>query len=232
LLALVAALDLECSQLDIVTAFLNGWLDKNKDIYFCLPDGRLAKLCKALYGLRCSLRLWYKEPARFLASIGYKPLEADPCVFTNPSTGSILLGYVDDIVMITRMKNKMATLKKLIFSKFKCHNMGPMSHYLGSQIRSDRSRRATELSMESYINKLTGNYKRTDAIACYHPMDLQALKLTLQPKDDCAPLQLLQRYQSLIGKLLYPASQLRTDVAVHVGYLARAMSNPTEHNYQ
>jgi hypothetical protein len=63
-------------------------------------------------------------------------------------------------------------------------------------------------------------------------MDLQALKLKLQPKDDRAPPQLLQRYQSLISKLLYPASQLRTDVAFHVNYLARAISNPTEHYYQ
>jgi hypothetical protein len=134
--------------------------------------------------------------------------------------------------MITRMKDEMTTLKKLIFSKFKCHDLGPISHYLGIQIRRDRSRCAIELSMESYIDKLAGDYKRTDAVARYHPMDLQALKLKLQPKDDHAPLQLLQRYQSLIGKLLYPASQLRTDVAFHVSYLARAMSNPTEHHYQ
>jgi hypothetical protein len=232
LLALVAALDLECDQLDVVTAFLNGWLDKDEDIYIRLPDGRLAKLRKALYGLRRSPRLWYEELARFLASIGYKPLEADPCVFTNPSTGGILLTYVDDIVMITRTKDEMAALKKLIFGKFKCHDMGPISHYLGIRIRRDRSRRAIELSMESYIDKLASDYKRTGAVARHQPMDLQALKLKLRPKDDRAPLQLLQRYQSLIGKLLYPASQLRTDVAFHVGYLARAMSNPTEHHYQ
>jgi hypothetical protein len=63
-------------------------------------------------------------------------------------------------------------------------------------------------------------------------MNLQALKLKLRLKDDQAPPQLLQRYQSLIGKLLYPASQLRTDVAFHVNYLARAMSNLTEQHYQ
>jgi hypothetical protein len=57
LLALVAALNLECDQLDIVTAFLNGWLDKDEDIYIRLPDGRLAKVRKALYGLRRSPRL-------------------------------------------------------------------------------------------------------------------------------------------------------------------------------
>jgi hypothetical protein len=51
LLALVATLDLECDQLDVVTAFLNGWLDKDKDVYIRLPNSRLAKLRKALYSL-------------------------------------------------------------------------------------------------------------------------------------------------------------------------------------
>jgi hypothetical protein len=59
LLALVATLDLECDQLDVVTAFLNSWLDKDEDVYICLPNGRLAKLRKALYGLRRSPYLWY-----------------------------------------------------------------------------------------------------------------------------------------------------------------------------
>jgi hypothetical protein len=29
----------------------------------------------------------------------------------------------------------------------------------------------------------------------------------------------------------YPASQLRVDVAFHVGYLARAITNPTDDHY-
>jgi hypothetical protein len=109
--------------------------------------------------------------------------------------------------------------------------MGLISHYLGIRVRRNRSRRAIELSIELYIEKLASDYKRTDAVARHCPMDLQALKLKLWLKDNQALLQLLQRYQSLIGKLLYPASQLRIDVAFYVNYLARAMSNPTEHHY-
>jgi hypothetical protein len=67
--------------------------------------------------------------------------------------------------MITRTKDEMAALKKLIFGKFRCHDMGPISYYLGIQVRRDRSRRAIELSMELYIEKLANDYKRTDAVA-------------------------------------------------------------------
>jgi hypothetical protein len=91
LLALVAALDLECDQADVVTASLNGKLDHDKILYICLPDGRYARLDKALYGLRRSPRLWYEELARFLASIGFDPIEADPCVFVNKTTEPLSL---------------------------------------------------------------------------------------------------------------------------------------------
>jgi hypothetical protein len=74
--------------------------------------------------------------------------------------------------MITRTKDEMAALKKLIFGKFKCHDMGPISYYLGIQVRRDRSRRAMELLMELYIDKLASDYKRTDAVARHYPMDL------------------------------------------------------------
>jgi hypothetical protein len=63
-------------------------------------------------------------------------------------------------------------------------------------------------------------------------LDPQCLKLQLCAKDDVAPVQLTTRYQSLIGKLLYPATQLCTDIAFAVGWLARAMSNLTELHYQ
>jgi hypothetical protein len=231
LLALVTALDLECNQADVVTAFLNGSLDDDEHIWIRLPNGRIVKLGKALYGLRRSPRLWYQELARYLASIGYHPIEADPCVFIN-ATGSIILAYVDDLVMITRTKAEMAALKAQLFSKFKCHDLGPIACYLGIRICRDRNKRTIELSMESYINKLSHDFNRNKAPRRHHPLDSKALKLRLRAKDDVAPAQLTQRYQSLIGKLLYPASQLRTDIAFAVGYLARAMSNPTELYYQ
>lgn len=78
LMALVAILDLECDQADVITAFLNGVLGDDEHIYIRLPDGRVAKLRRALYGLRRSPRLWYEELSRFLATINFNPIKADP----------------------------------------------------------------------------------------------------------------------------------------------------------
>jgi hypothetical protein len=229
-LALVAALNLECDAGDVVTAFLNGHLDDDEHIWIRLPDGRVVKVNKALYGLRRSPRLWYQELARYLTSLGHHPIEADPCVFVN-SDGLIILAYVDDLILITRTREEMAALKEQVFSKFKCHDLGPISHYLGIKICRDRRQGTIELSM-AYIDKLGADMKRTSAPRRFHPLDPKALKLRLRVKDDVAPAQLTTRYQSLIGKLLYPASQLRTDIAFAIGWLARVMSNPTELHYQ
>jgi hypothetical protein len=131
ILALVAALDLECEQADVITAFLNGHMDADENVYIRLPDKRLAKLRKALYGLRRSPRLWYKELSRFLAKIGFEAIEADQCVFIN-NNGTIIMAYVDDIIFITKTPQQMADLKAKVFNKYKCRGLGSNRALLGN----------------------------------------------------------------------------------------------------
>jgi hypothetical protein len=88
-----------------------------------------------------------------------------------------------------------------------------------------------ELSIELYINKLSYDSNYSKALHYYYLLDLKALKLRLQAKDNVALVQLTQRYKSLISKLLYLASQLRIDIAFVVSYLARAISNLTKLYY-
>jgi hypothetical protein len=231
LLALVAAYDLECEQADVITAFLNGLLDDDEVVYIRLPNGQYAKLSKALYGLRRSPRLWYEELARFLASLGFYPIDADQCVFIN-NKGSIILAYVDDIIFITQNKADMESLKASFFEKYNCRDLGPINTYLGIRVRRDRSARSIELSMEPYIDKLTDSYERRDAYPRYTPTDVGILRLQKLPEDQHLDDRALNRYQTIVGKLLYPASQLRVDIAFHVAFLARGMSRPTQRHYE
>jgi hypothetical protein len=191
---MVAALDLKCDQADVVTAFLNSQLDEDEVIYIKLPDSRYARLGKALYSLCRSPRLWYEDLARYLASIGFYPIEANPCVFINKDTYSIMLAYVNDLVFITRTKDLMTALKQLVFDKYKCRDLGPVSHYLGIQIRRDRRVRAIELSIESYVDKLVKDYDRGH-VTRHNPISVKALKLQLRRADDVCDDGSLQRYQ-------------------------------------
>jgi hypothetical protein len=73
--------------------------------------------------------------------------------------------YVNNILIITRTKKEIAALKKLIFSRFKYYNIGLISYYLGIRVCRNCSRRTIELLIELYFEKLTSNYKCTNAIA-------------------------------------------------------------------
>jgi hypothetical protein len=166
-----------------------------------------------------------------LTQLNFNPIEADPCVFIN-NTDLIILAFVDDIVLITQTTAEMAKLKAQLFNKFKCHNLGLILHYPGIYICRNHTKHTMELSMESYIDKLGTDFERVNVPHHYHPLTVKALKLQLQPKDDVALPQITQQYQSIIGKLLYSASQLQADIAFAVGYLAHAMSNPTELHFE
>ncbi|KAI1667156.1 Gag-Pol polyprotein [Pyrenophora tritici-repentis] len=183
LLALVATEDLECEQADVVTAFLNGKLDKDEVVY-------------------------YNKLSSYLKGIGFDPLESDLCVFKHLD-GSLILAYVDNIIFITATKQRIKEIKEAVYKKYKCRDLGPISHYLGLRIRRSRPSRLIEISMESYVDKLVEEYSRQHALPCYTPLDT-----------------------SVISKLLYPATQLRADISFHVAYLARAMSNPTQQHYE
>jgi hypothetical protein len=78
--------------------------------------------------------------------------------------------------------------------------------------------------MEPYIDKLTTSYGRSSALPRYTPTDVNVLRLQKLPNDEHLNNLALNRYQTLISKLLYPASQLRVDIAFYVAFLARGIS--------
>lgn len=86
ILALGAHYDLELEQMDVVTAFLNG--DLEKDIYMNIHEGfrtttnshMVCKLQKSLYGLKQSPRQWYGKMHMYLFNdLGFSSSQNDPC---------------------------------------------------------------------------------------------------------------------------------------------------------
>jgi hypothetical protein len=72
LLAIVALLDLELHQMDVVTAFWNG--DLNEEIFMEQPEGfgaedssKVCKLVNSLYGLKQAPRQWLPKSMNFLS---------------------------------------------------------------------------------------------------------------------------------------------------------------------
>ena len=93
-------------QMDVKSAFLNGFIDE--EVYVKQPPGfedpkhpnRVYKLSKALYGLKQAPRAWYARLKTFLLDHGYEMGCVDKTLFTLRRGNDYLLVqiYVDDII--------------------------------------------------------------------------------------------------------------------------------------
>jgi len=131
LLAIVAQFDLELEQMDIKTVFLHGELEEK--IYMKQPEryiqeGKENKACllnKSLYGLKQSLRQWYKRFDSFMIKARYNRCEYYSFVYLKQSDDpKYLLLYVDDMMIAAKNKTHIQKLKGQLKKKFDMKDLG------------------------------------------------------------------------------------------------------------
>ena len=106
LLALACHLKFKLYQMDVKTAFLNGFL--KEDIYVAQPkrfvdphfSDHVLYLKKALYGLKQAPRAWYDWLIQYLVLHGFTGEQADQTLFIKRENGELIVAqvYVDDII--------------------------------------------------------------------------------------------------------------------------------------
>ena len=106
LLAYACAHNIKLYQMDVKSAFLNGYI--NELVYVEQPPGfedekksnHVYKLRKALYGLKQAPRAWYERLRDFLLSKGFKMGKVDTTLFTKRLGNDLFVMqiYVDDII--------------------------------------------------------------------------------------------------------------------------------------
>jgi hypothetical protein len=218
LLALVAYYNLECEQLDIITAYLNAWLTNDNIVLLQLPPAcasskHIVRLQHGMYSLKQSALLWYNNLKESLKVLGFDPIEADSCIFVNNVTFGIIVVYVDNIILITKDKAAVNSLKEQLFTHYKARDLGSISFYLGIRIRQDHVKGTLSLNMDSYIDRVVDEYHMTDSPDADTPLPISALKLTKWEAHDQADNNLVHQYQSLVAKLLYPTAIMQSDLA-------------------
>ena len=139
--------DMELEQLDVKTAFLHG--DLEEEIYMQQPEGfkepgkedYVCLLKRSLYGLKQSLRQWYKWFNSFMVTHGYMRCEYDYCVyFRILADGSyiFLALYVDVMFVAAKSKQEIVKLKSLLSSEFDMKDLRASKKILGIEIHRDR----------------------------------------------------------------------------------------------
>ena len=138
-MSLAAAKDLDIQQMDVVSAFLQGNLEK-EHIYMEQPEGfgideRVCRLKKSLYGLKQASRVWNRKLRKF----GLILSEADPCLYYYLKDGKLLAItiWVDDFLIFCDDAVLMREIKKFLNAEFKMKDLGEASSCLGFRITRD-----------------------------------------------------------------------------------------------
>ncbi|GKB56137.1 retrovirus-related pol polyprotein from transposon TNT 1-94 [Tanacetum coccineum] len=97
LLAYACTLDFKQFQMDVKSAFLNGFI--NEEVYMAQPPRfidfeksyHVYKLKKALYGLKQALKAWYDRLKAFLSKHEYKMGMVDNTLFTKKKSSNLII---------------------------------------------------------------------------------------------------------------------------------------------
>ncbi|GJY53501.1 retrovirus-related pol polyprotein from transposon TNT 1-94 [Tanacetum coccineum] len=143
LLAYACALDFKLFQMDVKSAFLNGFI--NEEVYVAQPPGfidfekpdHVYKLKKALYGLKQAPKAWYDRLKAFLIKHEYKMRMVDNTLFTKKKSSNLIIVqiYVDDIIFSSTCQDMCDEFAKIMHDEFEMSMMGELNFFLGLQIK-------------------------------------------------------------------------------------------------
>ncbi|WVZ70900.1 hypothetical protein U9M48_019529 [Paspalum notatum var. saurae] len=143
LLAFAASKGFKLQQMDVKSAFLNGYIEE--EVYVRQPPGfesakfpdRVYKLRKALYGLKQAPRAWYARLQSFLLMSGFVMGSVDKTLFLLSRGGDTLLVqiYVDDIIFGGSSHALVSKFAEQMSNEFEMSLMGELQFFLGLQIK-------------------------------------------------------------------------------------------------
>ena len=100
------------------------------------PSNKVYKLQKSLYGLKQASRQWLVKLKTFLLQQGYTQSQNDPSLFlkTFASHLTIVVVYVDDILVTGSHHDDLVTLKHHLHSSFGIKDLGLLHYFLGLEV--------------------------------------------------------------------------------------------------
>lgn len=220
--------------MDAKTAFLNGKLKET--IFMRQPPGfvegkdLVCLLRKSLYGLKQAAKSWNDAIHLVLVTAKFEQSKADSCLYMKQLKGEwcYLLIYVDDVVVMVKSMDAANQIKMVITAEFDLEDLGDIGFYLGMEVgRSDGG--FYQLCQSAYIDKIALEFGLKDAKESKIPMGTNYGKIPGAEHDKLLPDN--NKYQSLIGHLLYVSVNTRPDIAASVSILAQRVSEPREEDW-
>ncbi|KAK2451628.1 putative mitochondrial protein [Trifolium repens] len=227
LLGVACILKFKLYQMDVKSAFLNGYL--HEEVYVEQPKwftdpvypNHVYKLKKALYGLKQAPRAWYERLTQFLVGQGYRKGGSDQTLFVKQVKGKFMIAqiYVDDIVFGGMSNTMVQHFVQQMQSEFEMSLVGELTYFLGLQIKQMED--TIFICQSKYVRNIVRKFGMDNATHKRTPAPTH-LKLT---KDEQGVGVDQSLYRSMIGSLLYLTAS-RPDITFAVGVCARYQSEP------
>jgi transposase InsO family protein len=232
--AIGAAMDLEMHQMDVITAFLNPWLEEV--IYMDQPKGFVqkgrehlkCKLKKAIYGLRQSGRAWYMDVDALFAREGYTRSHADHSLYIKQTSAYlvIVVVYVDDLIIMTNTIDKMVEVKAMLKSQYDMSDLGELHYCLGVEFTRQRATRTITMSQSKYIEGVLKRFNMEGCKSVGTPLDVKEKmpKLTDEEYEGVKAEMQDVPYKAAVGSLMYVMVATRPDLAFAMSVVSQHMA--------
>jgi hypothetical protein len=219
-------------QADVRSAFLIPMLPEEEKLYMrpfpgmAVPQGKVLRLLKALYGTRQAARLWHQHLRAFLLKVGYVRC-SDPCLYRriDPETGEVqglVLFHVDDL-LAAGTEEELSRFMTLFEEAYEATS-GDVDFFLGMRVLKTRD--GYFLSQDAYISRLVERFQWENARPASTPIKE---RLYASAADD-APEQLgpgaQKKYRELVGGLMYAMLCTRPDLSFAINQFTRHFNNP------
>ncbi|GJY53951.1 retrovirus-related pol polyprotein from transposon TNT 1-94 [Tanacetum coccineum] len=227
LLAYACALDFKLFQMDVKSAFLNGFI--NEEVYVAQPPGfidfekpdHVYKLKKALYGLKQAPKAWYDRLKAFLIKHEYKMGMVDNTLFTKKKSSNLIIVqiYVDDIIFGSTCQDMCDEFAKIMHDEFEMSMMGELNFFLGLQIKQMED--GIFFNQSKYIKEMLKKFGLEDSKPMKTPMSSDR---KIMKDKECESVD-STKYRGMIGSLLYLTAS-RPDIMFSVCLCARFQEAP------
>ncbi|GKA96805.1 retrotransposon protein, putative, ty1-copia subclass, partial [Tanacetum coccineum] len=176
LIAIAAFYDYKIWQMDVKTAFLNGYLYKEQ-----------------------ASRQWNKRFDDEIKKFGFSQNHDEPCVYIKASRSYVtfLILYVDDILIMGNNILMLQDVKSYLGRCFAMKDLGEAAYILRIKIYRDRSKRLIGLCQSAYIEKILKRYYMENSKRGMIPMHEKLKFSKSQGASTPAKIQRMQNIPSL-----------------------------------
>ena len=185
-------------------------------------QGKVARLNKAVYGLRQAGRTWYNRFTSWMIEKGYVQSPSDPCLFYNKARSVWVLIYVDDGHVACTNYEEYVSICEELERTFKIKRTGKVTYTLGMQL--EWGKESVTLHQHTYTKDIIDKHSTTTK-TCSTPATTGNIDL-----HRCNGEQLDSvdgtKYRAALGALMFLANCTRPDIATAVNRCARHMADP------